>query len=366
MGQENDSVEAVGKGSHFTSEQRQMLDWHLNGTGGSKKICSRSELARLLGKHRSTIYREIRRGWGPVVKKDWVDPDAYQAPLAQSKAEEQYINHGPLEKIGHDHALAGAIGDKIKNDHYSPYAIVAKFNETSWPGETRLCSKTIYRYIRKNMIGNTSEADLLRQGKLRKTHGLPRKHSRKGAAERSIDKRPETINARSEQGDWEMDTVKGCADGSKECLLTLTERKTRMELIIKLKDARAESVTAVIDTFERTLGDQFYTIFKSITPDNGSEFSDYEGLERSCLREGNRLALYYAHPYRACERGTNENHNGIIRRFFPKGTDFASISREQIRDVQFWMNHYPRKILDGQSPACVFHRLPESVLSGIL
>lgn len=94
----------------------------------------------------------------------------------------------------------------------------------------------------------------------------------------------------------------------------------------------------------------FRRLFRSITLDNGSEFSDAVGLESSAITRAGRTTLYYAHPYTACERGANENHNGIIRRLFPKGTAFSEVKDKDVRMMQDWMNLYPRRILGGESP----------------
>ena len=97
-------------------------------------------------------------------------------------------------------------------------------------------------------------------------------------------------------------------------------------------------------------------IFLSVTLDNGNEFADVLGLERSVLTKIQRTTLYFAHPYCSSERGTSENHNGIIRRFLPKGTDFAFIKAKSIREIQDWMNTYPRKILNGSTPLQAFKK----------
>ncbi len=133
--------------------------------------------------------------------------------------------------------------------------------------------------------------------------------------------------------------------------MTLVERKSRMELIVKIPDRTAKSVKKGLDWIERQFGSRlFRKIFLSITFDNGVEFSDVLGLENSVLTRSRRTVLYFAHPYCSSERGTNENHNGIIRRFLPKGTDFADIKAKSIRKIQDWMNTYPRRILGGSTP----------------
>ena len=122
---------------------------------------------------------------------------------------------------------------------------------------------------------------------------------------------------------------------------------TRKEIIIRLPNKTQRAVKRALDRLERREGTQFKSKFKTITTDNGSEFLDFENLEQSCKRNEKRFKMYFAHPYSSWERGTNENANGIIRRFFPKGTDFSKVSLKRIQAVEDWMNNYPRKILGG-------------------
>ena len=100
---------------------------------------------------------------------------------------------------------------------------------------------------------------------------------------------------------------------------------------------------------ERKYGKRFYIKFKTITFDNGAEFMDYEGMEKSCLKKGNRTKIYYAHPYCSGERGTNENNNRMIRRWIPKGTLIDDISKEFIKQIENWINNYPRAMFDYKS-----------------
>ena len=131
--------------------------------------------------------------------------------------------------------------------------------------------------------------------------------------------------------------------------MTLTERRSRQEMIFKLPDKRACSLRAVFDRQEKKLPD-FRRQFRSITTDNGPEFLEYDKLVQS-IHGGKRFEVYYCHSYAAWEKGTNEVHNRMIRRWFPKGTDFAKISQRRIKAVERWMNNYPRKILGWKTPA---------------
>jgi IS30 family transposase len=175
-------------------------------------------------------------------------------------------------------------------------------------------------------------------------------------AAKSIAKRPEAASDRSEFGHWEIDTVVSGVGRSPACLLTLTERKTRFEITRKIAGKTMDSVTRELDVLERQIGSvPFRKLFKTVTGDNGSEFSDIAGLECSALSEKQRLRLFFAHPYSSFERGTNENHNGIIRRFIPKGADIGDYTKQAVRATQDWMNSYPRKILKGLTPLMALH-----------
>lgn len=245
-------------------------------------------------------------------------------------------------------------------NHYSPYAVLKRLDEEeAWPKGLMICEKTLYNWIEAGDITYVTIENLPRKGSLKrkKGRGGHRRHSNVEFAARSIEKRPKTVAERKEAGHWEGDTVYSTANGSKECLFTLVERKTRLEVIMKILDRTAGSVTKAFDRLEKQIGSRlFRTMFRSVTFDNGPEFSDVKGLEQSCLTRQHRTSLYFAHPYCSSKRGTNENHNGIIRRFLPKGTDFAKIKNKTVKEVQHWMNIYPRRILGGETPLKAFKR----------
>lgn len=184
------------------------------------------------------------------------------------------------------------------------------------------------------------------------------KSASRAPAGESIEQRPEEIDEREEFGHWEGDTVYSGKGKRKttRALLTMTERKTRKEIIIAIPNRKAETVVKALDALERKLGARrFRAIFKSITFDNGTEFAAAEGLERSCVNKRlPRTKVYFCHPYSSWERGTNENTNGMIRRRFPKGTNFAAVTNAQIAQAENWINNYPRKILGYKSSEIVF------------
>ena len=247
--------------------------------------------------------------------------------------------------------MARKIGRLITEENYSPDAIVMYFNQNGWPTETRLCTKTVYRYVYDGLIPNVTIKDLTKRGKgYREGSKGPRRHQRELTARKSISGRPSAANTREEVGHWEMDTVVGGKEAGPEVLLVLTERRSRFEIIRKISDKTTESVVKELDKLERKMGSvKFRQLFKSITGDNGSEFMDALGIEQSVRTKGIRTRMYYAHPYCPSERGSNENANGIIRRFISKGSDIGSYTKREIRRIQDWMNNYPRRILDGRT-----------------
>ena len=157
--------------------------------------------------------------------------------------------------------------------------------------------------------------------------------------------RPAAVNERADAGHWEMDTVVS-ANKSKKRLLVLTERMTNYEIIELMPDGTTSSVVAALNRLERRFGARrFREIFRSVTVDNGSEFADCAGMEASCERARARTHIYYCHPYSAYERGSNEVGNRMIRRHLPKGTDFSKLTRQAVKEIEAWMNDYPRERL---------------------
>ena len=169
---------------------------------------------------------------------------------------------------------------------------------------------------------------------------------------RSIEDRPTSIESREEPCHWEMDCVVGKGTA---CLLVMTERLSRKELIFKLKAKKQEHVKEVIDRLEQRHASRFSKMFKSITMDNGCEFLNQEALEASCLKNGlKRTICYYAHPYSAWERGSNEVANKLIRRFVPKGTNIGSLTKADLRRIEQWMNNYPRRMFKYRTANEIF------------
>jgi IS30 family transposase len=306
------------------------------------------EIAAQIGRDRRTIEREIKRG--SVTQRDyaWRDRPVYLADVGQRVAEENAANKGRGLKIGRDHALAHHLEKRIGEAGYSPSAAIGEIKVKGLKFQVTLCAKTVYNMIDRGDFLNISNKDLpvKRDGKKRK-YRRTRKVALNNLKGRSIEERPKEIEDRVESGHWEMDLVVG---SGKACLLVMTERKHREELIFKLQDKRQEGVIAVLDRLEKRHKGRFKERFKSFTMDNGSEFLASARLEASCLNPGEkRTTCYYAHPYSAYERGSNENQNRLIRRFIPKGTDIGKLMDRDIKRIERWINNYPRRMFGFKS-----------------
>lgn len=217
---------------------------------------------------------------------------------------------------------------------------------------TSICINTLYSYIYKGVFFNLSKDNLIfkKKEKPKKTTCVISRPP-KGT---SIEQRPEIVKLRSEFGHWEMDCVCGTKK-SKSALLVLTERVSRKELIFKLTRQTSDNVVNCLNRIERKLGKKFRNIFKSITVDNGAEFAYCNQMEKSVFSNKKRTTIFYCHPYCSSERGSNERMNREIRRKYPKGTNFDSVSDEEIRQLESWLNSYPRGVLKFASPNEIFY-----------
>lgn len=333
---------------HLSQNDRIKMETMLN--SGHKVV----EVAEYLHVHRSTIYREIKRGEYTHRNSDYTEETRYSSDLGQKNHDWNAQGKGRNIKIGNDRPLAEYIEEKIIEDKYSPEAALAAAAESGIEFTTSISVRTLYRYIDKGIFLKLTNKDLPVKGK-RKKHNKRVKVQKRASAGESIENRPDEVKNREIFGHWEMDTVKGKQGVTKSCMLVLTERKTRDEIIVKLPDQKAASVVEAIDRLERKWGDMFTKAFRSITVDNGVEFSDYEGLERSVLHEGEkRTFAFYCHPYSSWERGSNENNNRLIRRHIPKGEDFDEKQDRDIEYIENWINNYPRGIFGFKTSAQLF------------
>lgn len=332
---------------HLTKSDRLVIETMLK-DGKSKK-----EIAERIGVDQSTIYREEKRGQYEHLNSDYTTEMRYSPDIAHQKYRENLKAKGPDLKIGNDRELADYIEGKIANDGYSPEAVLGEIRREGMEFKTSISKTTLYRYIDMGLFLSVTNKDLPVKGRRKKKYKKVRKQARANAGD-SIEKRPEEVEGRQEFGHWEMDTVVGKRGESKHSLLVLTERKTRKEIIVKLAEHTMEQVCRSLDALERKCGSLFRTIFKTITVDNGSEFSDCAGMERSAIGDGERTKIFYCHPYSSFERGTNEVANRMVRRKIPKGTNFDEKTDEEIQGVEDWINNYPRRIFGYRTAQMLF------------
>ena len=224
----------------------------------------------------------------------------------------------------------------------------------NFPREQMLCTKTIYNYIDKGLmrIRNYNLPE-----KVSRRPKLKRVRENKNLLGRSIEERP-AIDDKLEFGHQEADLVIGQKTNNDEALLTLLERQTRKYILVKIA---GKTAAAVMDGFEKVrkyFGSKFSDVFKSITTDNGSEFTELSNLEK-----GSKTLVYYAHPYSSWEKGSNERHNRLVRRFIAKGERISDYSIDAIERIEDWCNNLPRKILGYKTPDELFEAKLDEIYS---
>lgn len=332
------------KYSHINYTERTQIERWWNIEHKSKK-----EIAKLLNKAERTIRREIKRGLVDNLTSEWEVIYVYSADISQNKYEYNKTGKGPQLKLGNDYKLKEYIEKGIKKDKKSPEILVAQIKEYGLEFKSKICAKTIRNNIHKGGIFDITSKDMIYNKEYREKN-KEKTHCSKVPAEKSIDFRPKEANDRSEYGHWEGDLVIG-EKGKGSVLFTLTERMKREEIIVKLPNKESKNVVKALDKLEKRYGKEFRNKFKTITFDNGGEFRDWESLEKSYdkRRKSARTQIYYAHPYRSGERGSNENNNRLIRRFIPKGTNITIISEEYIQWIEDWINNLLRPMFGYKS-----------------
>ncbi|MBD8528293.1 IS30 family transposase [Pseudomarimonas arenosa] len=291
------------------------------------------EIARLCGRSPSTISRELKRN---LTAHDGI----YRAERAQSYATARRRRCRRGSQFG-EHVHASVVA--ALTQQWSPAQIVGAFSKSGLEVPSH---ETIYRWIRRD---RRAGGQLYKHTRIMSKVGRKRYRSRPARGillgKRHISERPRVVDARRRLGDWEGDTVMG--RGSRHCLLTLIERKSRFTVIRKLM---ARTASEVVNAFEDVV-DLGEFNFKTMTLDNGTEFHSYKELE--VLGE---LKCYFSTPYHSWERGTNENANGLIRQYLPKGKCLRNITQEDCDWIANRLNERPRKCLGFKTPKEVYYR----------
>ncbi len=335
---------------HLTKNDRIKIESLINQKDkNGKRLFNNTYIANYLGVHKSTISRELknRKKEKMYIRTGKTKTMPYTAQYAQENADfKRGLSKGEY-KLRRNKKLAKFIEDKIKIDKWAPDAIVGYMKTHNYfelDGFESITTPTIYNAIRYGII-NVKLEDTRRMKYKAEYEYHNKSDLPKSKAEYSINNRPEEIDKRLYFGHFELDTVIGTSKGNHECLMTLTERKTRFEIIFKLKGKTAEEVVNKFNKMKEFMKINYDKIFKSITTDNGTEFSDFLNIIKDT-----KTKIYFCHPYCSGEKGTNEKHNSIIRYFIPKGTLIEKYSYKDINKITEWMNNYPRKILNYKTP----------------
>ncbi len=309
------------------------------------------QIAEELGFVNSAICVELKHGYYKKLNSDYTWCKAYSADRAQSHADYAITTKRPSLKVGNDHAFIKLVEYLILNQKRSPDEALHIVKTEHPEIKTHICLRTLYNYINSGLFPNLTSKDLFFKGK----RVVKKKKSRvKGLPHGlSIEKRPAEVAERESFGHWEMDSVIGRKQRGKT-FIVLTERKTRFELVLRSDDKSALSTVKVMNRLEKIYRKKFQKIFKSITVDNGTEFSNVAQLEASCLGNYKRTTIYHCHPYSSYERGSNENQNRFIRLFVPKGTDISKLSNEYISGIQKYINTKRRKIFNYRTSEDLF------------
>lgn len=280
------------------------------------------EIANVISVHKSTVNRELQRNRG---RRGYRPKQAHQLALSRRNKAKRRIQPETWELI------EAKLRQDWSPEQISGWLITRKGIQVS--------HERIYQYILADkQVGGDLYRHLRCQKKRRKRYGG---YDRRGQLpnRRSIEERPKIVDQRQRLGDWEVDTILG--KGRRQAIVTLTERKTRLALIRKVERRTAQAVLGAITNLLKPWKSHVHTL----TADNGKEFADHQ--EISHILEAD---FFFAHPYAAWERGSNENMNGLLRQYFPKGRDFGTISEEEIEAVMFKLNDRPRKCLAFNSP----------------
>lgn len=339
-----------GKYHHLTKENRITIESLINQKDeNGKRLFNNTYIANYLGVDKSTISRELRkrRKEKMYIRTGKTKTMPYTAGYAQDDANfKRGLSKGEY-KLRKYIKMTKFIEDKIKIDKWAPDVIVGymKLHKMfDYEGYTSITTPTIYNAIRYHII-NVNLEDTRRMKYKPEYEYKNKSDLPTSKAEYSINNRLDEINKRLYFGHFELDTVIGTKKGKHECLMTLTERRTRFEIIFKLRYKTAEEVVNKFNQIKEFMKVNYNKVFKSLTTDNGTEFSDFLSIIKDT-----KTKIYFCHPYCSGEKGTNEKHNSMIRYFIPKGTLIENYSTDDINKIADWMNNYPRKILNYKTP----------------
>jgi transposase, IS30 family len=314
---------------HLSSEERYVISYLV------LDDLSLREIGRRIGRHHSTISREIKRN-----RPTYADDAVYWYDAAQQYADQRKVKARHWRKKSNKQ-LVHYVQSKIIDD-WSPEEICGRLI-VDYPNNKlmRISHEAIYRWIYTDAV---NDGNLYTH--LRRCHKKRRKQRRYGSLRGlipgriSIRQRPIAVDHRLRFGDWEADSLEG-AKGS-GAIATHVERKSRFLVAAKLSDKAANTMTIASASAFESIPKKMR---KTLTVDNGKEFAQFKQLEKMT-----GFCIYFADPYSAWQRGCNENTNGLIRQYLPKGTNFKNITDDDLAIIVKKLNHRPRKSLSYQTP----------------
>lgn len=312
--------------THLTQDERYQIH------ALRRQGVSLARIAAELERSRSTISRELTRNAGAAGYK----PAHAHVCARKRQCDRRNARQFSVQEWAHVHTYLRL--------HLSPQQCSGRLKLEK---AITISHECIYQHTYQNKAQGGDLVSYLRCQKTRRKR-YASGHERRGTLKNrvSIEQRPGVVGKRSRIGDWEGDTVIG--KGHQGVLVTLVERKSRYTLAAPLNSRHSAGVTqAIIDLLR-----PHKTQCKTLTFDNGKEFAEHEFIAQ-CLQ----AKVYFAHPYCSWERGLNENHNGLLRQFFPKKTNLLKVTREQVNDAVYCLNHRPRKCLGYRTPNEVFYGL---------
>ena len=334
------------KGQHLTSEERHDIEVHL------KDGWSKYRIARHLNRPYNTIKNEIQRGTvslyhGKVLR--------YKADAGQ----QQYLeNRRSSTRKYRCLEVTGFLDFVVKQFREQNWSLDACVGNALLTGrfsrEEIVCTKTLYNYVNLRLlpVRNIDLPEKLR----RNTKARKVRENRKNLG-KSIEERPQSIEKRDEFGHWEFDSVLGSKNAEEPAVLTLVERMTRQAIWLKVRNHSAAAVSEAITQLRQIFNGHFSDVFKTITADNGSEFAELSASEAM------GTSVYFTHPFSSWEKGTNECHNRLLRRFIPKGKSISNYSPDDILHFADLMNALPRKILGYHTPEDLFEKELDRIYS---
>jgi len=327
------------KGQHLTDEERHEIEVRINKDGWSIY-----KIAESLARPYNTIKNEVNRGtvflYNGKIKR-------YKANAGKAKYEANRKNCRRKYRRLEVGSFIRYVVKQIKEQGWSLDSCVGNALKTGrFHREDTVCTKTLYNYVSLGLL-TIKNIDL--PEKLRRKQNKSEKRRNRKNLGHSIEERPDYIDLREEFGHWEIDSVIGKKDENEPTVMTMTERKLRVSIWLKLKNHSAEAVDNAISELIDSFGSKYADVFKSITADNGSEFANLSNLDQRGIK------VYFTHPYTSCEKGTVECHNKLLRRFIPKGKKISDYSADDILFFADLINNLPRKILRYQTPEELFN-----------